>query len=91
MKKEFVKILRIVLLVLLLVVWVTIEAVSHTPQFRIYRYFLYGVELLLGIGFLLVQKARVCPQCKKVYFTKKERCPGCGQRLVKLTNENDFF
>ena len=89
MKKEYLKIFRIVLVVLLLVVWATIEAVSRTPQFRVYKYILCGVELLLGLVFLAAQKAKVCPQCKKVYFTKKDRCPGCGQKLEKLSKQID--
>ena len=89
MKKEYLKILRITLVVLLLIIWATIEAVSKTPQFRVYKYILYGVELLLGIVFLAVQNAKVCPQCKKIYFTKKDRCPGCGQRLEKLIMQQE--
>lgn len=85
MKKEYLKIFRTALAVLILIVWATIEAVGHTPQFRIYKYILYGVEVILGAVFLLAQNAKVCSQCGKVYFTKKDRCPGCGQRLEKLS------
>ena len=81
MKKELRKILRIVLIVLLLVVWVCIESVRHAPKYRFVRFCLYAVELALGLLFLLAQKAKVCPQCKKVYCDQKTHCPGCGQKL----------
>ena len=81
MKKEIRKILRIVLIVLLLAVWVCIESVRHTPKSRLVRFWLYALELALGLLFLLVQKAKVCPKCKKVYFDQKNHCPGCGQKL----------
>ena len=81
MKKNLRKVLRIVLIVLFLTVWVAVESIRHSPKYRFVRLVLYAVELILGLLFLLAQRAKVCPQCKKIYFGKEKYCPGCGQKL----------
>lgn len=84
-----IKILRILVIVLLLVLWVAIESIRRSPKYRMVKYMLYLVELLLGLFFLLLQKAKVCSKCNKIYFAKKDRCPGCGEPLVAVFKVNE--